>query len=510
MKLIVQVIEARDLLAMDNNGLIDPYVKLQLGRQRAKSKVVKKSLNPIWDEQFSFRVGDLKEELCIFVLDEDKYFADDFLGQIKVPLSRVLDSENLSLGTQWYQLQPKSKKSKIKTCGEICLNISLSQNSFEESALIAQPASEELSSNSDKSSELKKENININTETSSNFGADELDPFRDPLREEKSTGGSNYLNKIFNLFSGKNTETNNSALESVQEESNSVDSSEISVEQSIDSNSNPNSDSNMSFEEMLKEFESKHTGTDTGTEIPENLPGGILIDQIYAISPSELNSILLSPNSNFLNSLAESQGNSNLQVSNWKLENEGTILKRSVTYTRPATKLVKSVNAFEEQNYIRIESENFALLCSVSTPDVPFGNCFKTELLFRIKLGPELGPERKKSAHLVISWRVNFSQSTMMKSMIENGAKQGLKESFDLFAENLGQIAKVADLKDLGANKEQILGSLQPESESDWRLALRFFRQFYGSDLGFCGNLRFGPHDFGGAQCDSGIGVSWT
>lgn len=119
MKLIVQVIEARNLLAMDSNGLSDPYVKVQLGRQRAKTKVVKKSLNPIWDEELSFRVGNLKEEICISVLDEDKYFADDFLGLIKVPVSNLLDKENLSLGIQWYQLQPKSKKSKIKNCGNL-------------------------------------------------------------------------------------------------------------------------------------------------------------------------------------------------------------------------------------------------------------------------------------------------------------------------------------------------------------------------------------------------------
>lgn len=119
MKLVVHVIEARNLLAMDLNGLSDPYVKIQLGKQRAKTKVVKKNLSPVWDEDFSFRVGDLSEELTVSVLDEDKIFNDDFLGQVKVPLSKVLDADNLSLGTQWYQLQPKSKKSKSKDYGNV-------------------------------------------------------------------------------------------------------------------------------------------------------------------------------------------------------------------------------------------------------------------------------------------------------------------------------------------------------------------------------------------------------
>lgn len=121
MKLQVRVIEARNLPAMDLNGFSDPYVRLQLGKNRSRTKVVKKCLNPTWGEEFSFRVEDLNEELVISVLDEDKYFNDDFVGQIKIPVSQVFDAENKSLGTVWYPLQPKNKKSK-KDCG-MCLSV---------------------------------------------------------------------------------------------------------------------------------------------------------------------------------------------------------------------------------------------------------------------------------------------------------------------------------------------------------------------------------------------------
>jgi hypothetical protein len=43
------------------------------------------------------------------VLDEDKYFNEDFLGQLKVPVSLVFDSENKSFGLAWYLLLPKNK-----------------------------------------------------------------------------------------------------------------------------------------------------------------------------------------------------------------------------------------------------------------------------------------------------------------------------------------------------------------------------------------------------------------
>ena len=117
MRLQVRVTEARNIPAMDPNGLSDPYVKIQLGRQKFKTKVVKKSLNPQWGEEFGFRVDDLNEELVVYVLDEDKYFNDDFVGQLRVPVSKVFDSEDKSIGPCWYSLQPKHKKSKNKDCG---------------------------------------------------------------------------------------------------------------------------------------------------------------------------------------------------------------------------------------------------------------------------------------------------------------------------------------------------------------------------------------------------------
>jgi hypothetical protein len=124
MKLLVRVVEARGLLAVHVNGTSDPFVKLQLGKRRAKTAVVKKNLAPVWDEEFSFLVGDVTEELAVSVLNEDKYFSNDHLGRVKVPLSQVMDTDGLSLGTAWYQLQPKSSKSKRKCRGIFLSNLS--------------------------------------------------------------------------------------------------------------------------------------------------------------------------------------------------------------------------------------------------------------------------------------------------------------------------------------------------------------------------------------------------
>lgn len=121
MKLLVRVVEARGLPAVHLNGSSDPFVKLKLGKRRAKTAVVKRSLSPAWDEEFSFLVGNVAEELVVSVLNEDKYFSNDLLGQVRLPLSQVMETDDLSLGTQWYQLQPKSKKSKKKCRGIIAV-----------------------------------------------------------------------------------------------------------------------------------------------------------------------------------------------------------------------------------------------------------------------------------------------------------------------------------------------------------------------------------------------------
>ncbi|KAJ8765911.1 hypothetical protein K2173_020427 [Erythroxylum novogranatense] len=43
-------------------------IEAALGRQKFKTKVVKKCLNPTWGEEFSFKEDDLHEELVISVL----------------------------------------------------------------------------------------------------------------------------------------------------------------------------------------------------------------------------------------------------------------------------------------------------------------------------------------------------------------------------------------------------------------------------------------------------------
>lgn len=86
----ISLIEGRDLVPMDQNGLSDPYVKFKLNHQKYKSKTIPKTLNPQWREQFDLHL--LDEEggvLEISVWDRDMGSRDDFIGQCQLDLSKL-------------------------------------------------------------------------------------------------------------------------------------------------------------------------------------------------------------------------------------------------------------------------------------------------------------------------------------------------------------------------------------------------------------------------------------
>ncbi|CAL4999495.1 unnamed protein product [Urochloa decumbens] len=505
MRLTVRVIEARNLRAMDSNGFSDPYVKLQLGKQRFKTKVVKMNLNPTWDQEFSFLVGDVRDVLKLDVYDEDILQMDDFLGQLRVPLEDVLAAEDLSLGTQWYQLLPKSKTNKAVDCGEICVSIYLESAGATRSwsddlaseltdterdySLSSQATAPSIALAYRETEICKEDSINEYSDGSEIPREDKCSEVTDrnqAAAENRSKGNSNaaldgtetsssktdktsFVGRVYQIFGRKNGDVvptssgSSEASEEIQEEPRGY---EIPVSQ------NDNACPEAPFSELLKSLESRHEGV----EMPVNLPR-ILVSQSYLASPSDLNNLLFSPDSDFKQTMADLQGCTDFKTEPWRLDNDGESLKRVVTYTTAPSKLVKAVRATEEESYLKADGKEYAVLLSVSTPDLPCGTYFRTEILSRIMPGPELDSQQQTS-HLVISWRMNFLQSTMMKGIIENGARQGLKQNYAQFSDLLSQKIKPIDVEGSGSDKEQVLASLQGEQESDWKIAFLYFCNF--------------------------------
>ena len=87
--LLVHLSHATNLKAMDRNGFSDPYVKLTLRGQTHKSKTIKKSLNPRWDDHFEFKgvLGELLEQpMQLHAFDNDFGKQDDKLGNASIVL----------------------------------------------------------------------------------------------------------------------------------------------------------------------------------------------------------------------------------------------------------------------------------------------------------------------------------------------------------------------------------------------------------------------------------------
>ncbi|PIA41396.1 hypothetical protein AQUCO_02200069v1 [Aquilegia coerulea] len=447
MDLWVRVLEARNLRAMDYSGSSDPYVRLQLGEKKFRTKVVKKSLNPSWGEDFCFQVNDLDEELLVNVKDEDKYFRNDLVGQLKLHIEKVYDAPNKSLGTVWYTLQPKSKKSKQSDCGQILLTIwFIEQNSSLNKTVTskrgnASPYRDRYADRTSESSSVSLNDIlglslNSSPRSSSSMEAEETSAI------VKKPDAQSFTTRLTQNFQENGETINNNAGFSVLD-SPVIPKPEI-FENDVNERQMKNQCSDSTFDEAMRSMELK----DPGLEVPSNLPGAVLLEQLYVIAPADLNFLLFSFGSSFTHGLAERKGNKELQEEPWRFGSDGESLKRTVTYMKAATKMMKAVKAIEEQTYVKANGKVFAVLVSVSTPDATHGSTFRAETLYCITQGPEL-PSGKRSSKLVISMRINFLKSTMMKGMIEGGARKGFKESFEQFASLLCQTVKPLVLEDL-------------------------------------------------------------
>ncbi|KAF0935316.1 hypothetical protein E2562_032028 [Oryza meyeriana var. granulata] len=510
MRLCVHVVEARGLPAAYLSGYSDPYVRLQLGRRRAKTTVVKRCLSPMWDEDFGFLVGDVAEELVVSVLNEEGYFGGGFLGRVKVPLAAVMEAEGLSLGTAWYQLQPKGGRfrRKRRVAGEICLRIYLSVRTAisDGSRNVPMQLMNDTPCSSMRSVETNASSLSASVssldlsacasmERASCSSMDKLSQGTTDQQGRRSVGQQSCISTERSILlepeeDDNEATTNASSVVEVMSRyfcrkpvdvAPSATSDYESIDQFQDTQMNSESCENgdngtlpeTSLNELMKSMESK----DKDSEMPEKLRGGILVDQSYVIPPAELNSLLFSAHSDFWLAVAEVQGLSGFQTDPWKHVSNEICLKRTLSYIKAASKLVKTVKFTEEQTYLKAAGNSFAVLSSVSSPEVPCGNCFKVEILYCITPGPQL-PSKDQTSHLTISWRLNFVQSTMLKGMIESGTKQGLREGYAQFTEILSQKTKKIVPDNANLSKDEILGSLQTQEESTWKLAARFLGNF--------------------------------
>ncbi|OWK16912.1 SYT1 [Cervus elaphus hippelaphus] len=112
-QLLVGIIQAAELPALDMGGTSDPYVKVFLlpdKKKKFETKVHRKTLNPVFNEQFTFKVPYSElggKTLVMAVYDFDRFSKHDIIGEFKVPMNTV-DFGHVT--EEWRDLQSAEKE----------------------------------------------------------------------------------------------------------------------------------------------------------------------------------------------------------------------------------------------------------------------------------------------------------------------------------------------------------------------------------------------------------------
>ncbi|OXA61753.1 synaptotagmin 1 [Folsomia candida] len=122
--LSVTVIQAEDLPALDLGGTSDPYVKVYLlpdKKKKFETKVHRKTLNPVFQEIFIFKLpySDLMAKTLVFaIFDFDRFSKHDQIGEVKIPLCQLDLAQTIE---DWKELI--SVEGEGGQLGDICFSL---------------------------------------------------------------------------------------------------------------------------------------------------------------------------------------------------------------------------------------------------------------------------------------------------------------------------------------------------------------------------------------------------
>ncbi|KAM4610342.1 synaptotagmin-2-like [Polymixia lowei] len=124
-KLTVGILQAADLLSMDSGGTSDPYVKVFVLPDKKKkfdTKVHKKTLNPVFNETFVFKIPFQEmggKTLVMSVYDFDRFSKHDVIGEIKFPMNTLDLAKPIE---EWRDLDSADQEEPEKL-GDICISL---------------------------------------------------------------------------------------------------------------------------------------------------------------------------------------------------------------------------------------------------------------------------------------------------------------------------------------------------------------------------------------------------
>ncbi|RWS14684.1 synaptotagmin 1-like protein [Dinothrombium tinctorium] len=125
--LAVSVIQAEDLPGLDLGGTSDPYVKVYLlpdKKKKFETKVHRRTLNPVFNETFNFKVtySEITTKTLVFaVYDFDRFSKHDQIGEIKIPLNTIDLAQTIE---EWRDLvSVEGEQGQDQKLGDICFSL---------------------------------------------------------------------------------------------------------------------------------------------------------------------------------------------------------------------------------------------------------------------------------------------------------------------------------------------------------------------------------------------------
>lgn len=125
--LAVTVIQAEDLPGMDMSGTSDPYVKVYLlpdKKKKYETKVHRKTLNPVFNETFNFKIpySEISMKTLVFaIFDFDRFSKHDQIGEVKIPLNTLDLAQTIE---EWKDLTGvEGEQGQENKLGDICFSL---------------------------------------------------------------------------------------------------------------------------------------------------------------------------------------------------------------------------------------------------------------------------------------------------------------------------------------------------------------------------------------------------
>jgi len=125
--LTVTVIQCEELPALDMGGTSDPYVKVYLlpdKKKKFETKVHRKTLNPVFNEIFTFKVpyADAMGKTLVFAIyDFDRFSKHDQIGEVKLPLCTIDLAQTIE---EWRELvSVEGDGGQENKLGDICFSL---------------------------------------------------------------------------------------------------------------------------------------------------------------------------------------------------------------------------------------------------------------------------------------------------------------------------------------------------------------------------------------------------